>query len=327
MHWSPGLKRKIIAFLRSLFTLLTLILFGISTAGFLPGIHWQIELICNLRPQFLLLACVVLGFALTFRQRALIGIAFLLAMTNLWAIAPLWFQPAPAQASESSMTLVHFNTNRGKADLKALASGQPDILLLQEVTPELDQNLSKLFPKYEIIHSHPLKNTRGSSLLRRKDSDIRITQSKIIYCPDSSKRPLITATAQLGDRNIHLLSLHLTRPMNKGTSRGHKRELACAAEWSHGIQKSEKEEVLIIGDFNATPWARRYLAFLKQGRLIDSLRGYGPQNTWPTTLPMWLGLPIDHAVYSSGLITTDRSTSVIAGSDHTSIQLQIATRS
>ena len=79
-----------------------------------------------------------------------------------------------------------------------------------------------------------------------------------------------------------------------------------------------------MGDFNATPWSNRFHRLLSKADLKDSLPGYGLQNTWPTNIPLLLGIPIDHAVYSNGLVSTQRSTQVIKGTDHTLLQVELA---
>lgn len=319
------LKRQSKTFICFCIVIVSGLVLAISIAGFFPSLHWQVELFCNLRPQFALFGLLSLFYFLRQKHWFMLVIPLLILLVNVWALAPFFIKPRPS-AGAPVMVVTHLNTNRGKAELSDLNDLSTDLLLLQEVTPRLNKNLPDIFPAYNVAHSYPLTNTHGSAVLLKKGSAVTISKSEIIHCPESSERPLIAAKVKVGDRSIRVLSLHLTRPLNPRTDRYQKVELDAVAEWSQGIQQNENEAVLIIGDFNATPWSHRYHRLLLRAKLNDSLQGYGLQNTWPTNLPPLLGIPIDHAVHSRGLVSTQRSASVIRGTDHALLQVELALR-
>lgn len=312
---------------------LTVLVLAISIGGFFPNLNWRLAWYSNPRPHFAVFSMVALTWFLGRRQqerhqkgrfqKMMPGLALLALLINLLVLAPLFVQPAVARHGDIGprLTLAHLNTNRGRAALSDFSNLNVDVLLLQEVTPELAHDLPHIFNAYDLIYSHPLANTQGSTVLIHKKSPAEIVDTAIIHLPEESDRPLILTQLRWGDQAIRLLSLHLIRPGHAQADRYQQLELDAVAQWSQEIQQAMGEEVIVVGDFNVTPWSNRFLTLLAAGALHNSLRGYGLQNTWPSNLPLILGLPIDHAVYSNGLATMARSTQVVAGTDHALLEV------
>ena len=63
------------------------------------------------------------------------------------------------------------------------------------------------------------------------------------------------------------------------------RSQLAAAEWSLRQQRQDKREVVVMGDFNTTPWSGRFRKFLQDSNLRNSLGGFGLQPTWHAALP------------------------------------------
>ncbi len=76
------------------------------------------------------------------------------------------------------------------------------------------------------------------------------------------------------------------------------------------------DRAIVAGDFNATPWSAPFRRLVAEGDLRNSQRGYGLELTFPTNLPVWLRIPIDHVLYTDGLEVVGRSVGDAAGSDH-----------
>ncbi|NEQ32866.1 MAG: endonuclease/exonuclease/phosphatase family protein [Leptolyngbya sp. SIO4C5] len=317
-------RRQAITALNTAALAVTFSVLGISLGGLFEHLPWWLIWYSNPRPHLAAISLFTGGW-FVWRQHKFLSVLSLLALLlNLALLLPLFVPPAPAVTSGLTLTVAHLNIHYGRAAIAHLDSLNADILLLQEVTPSLSPALPKIFTAYEVVHSHPLTNTHGSALLKRKASSVNIASTEIIHLPATSDRPLISAQVEVGQHSVQLLSLHLIRPRSPQTDRYQKAELAAVAKWSQKVQQAETTEVLVMGDFNATPWANRFLHLLSAGNLKNSLRGYGLQNTWPTNLPLILGVPIDHAVHSKGLVTTARSVSPVAGTDHALLQLELA---
>ncbi|MCB0060965.1 MAG: endonuclease/exonuclease/phosphatase family protein [Caldilineaceae bacterium] len=179
-----------------------------------------------------------------------------------------------------------------------------------------------------------MSNTHGSAILVKRDAPIRESSAEVIHLPAESPRPLLTTYLILRGYGVRLLNLHLTRPANFWGDAFQKIELAALGFWrnpdlalgsswrevAEGYHvrslRIENGPLIVAGDFNVTPWSPRFQRLLREARLKNSMRGFGMQNSWPSVLPLPLGIPIDHALHSPSLTTLDRKTVRVAGTDH-----------
>jgi endonuclease/exonuclease/phosphatase (EEP) superfamily protein YafD len=81
--------------------------------------------------------------------------------------------------------------------------------------------------------------------------------------------------------------------------------------------------VVMLGDFNTTPYSPIFPEVLKIGRLRDSALGFVPQTTWQSRFPLF-GLPIDHILVGHGVSVLDRHVGAGIGSDHFPIIADLA---
>jgi len=295
-----------------------------TLVGTLAQQWWIGELLSHPRPQyaFILLCCLPLLVARFHQLGWLVLIPLLL---NLTTFSPLYFGK-PLPLSTPSFTALHYNLDATLPDhtvaFTYLRKHPVDILLLQELTPELERRITTALPQYKIVYSHPMKNTHGSAFLLAADSDIRVISAKVVNLPHYSPRPMIEALLDIDGQEVALLSLHVTRSRNAGTSAFQQTELAAVAEWSRAQQTYSGRNVLIIGDFNTTPWSARFQQLKNEGLLLSSESGYGVQSTWPASLPSVLGIPIDLCLYSQGITIVDRYIGSFLGGDHRPLFIQ-----
>lgn len=297
----------------------------ISVGGFFPQIHWTLGWYSHPRPHFFLLSLLALVW-LTWQKRwGWSAVPLLSLVLNGSLLAPFFLSgPQHAAAGQATLAIVHLNTNKGEADLRALDSFPADIIFLQEVTPELEARLGQELPDYQIALSHPLTTTQGIAMLVNKTSAIETSFHTIRNLPWYNYRPLITTKLELNRQRLHIMSLHTSRPHHNHADAFQGLEIDAAAEWGR-IEQDFGHEVLMIGDLNLTPWSVRFKQFLQASHTQDSMLGFGIQNSWTMFWPMWLGLPIDHAVVSDGLVVIERATAPVAGSDHGLLFVRVAT--
>lgn len=310
---------------RSSALIATITLF-LSIAALLPDVHWLLSLLGHLRPHYFVVGMGMFVWFLAIKNRLMGAVAIAVILVNLVSILPFYINNRTIDAAAPTFSLIHLNTNRGEADISSLVESASDILFLQEVTPAFEKILPTVLANHRLIHSHPSSDTHGSALWLHKDSTIKIISTEVIHLPQESTRPLLTAKIEFEDRQIQILSLHVIRPKNAWTDAVQQEEFRAVAAWSKQIQNEANREALVVGDFNTTPWSPRFRRLLNDGQLQDSLGGFGIQNTWPANLPLWLGLPIDHAAMSDGIVATFRNTQAVDGSDHAMIQVDMQFR-
>jgi endonuclease/exonuclease/phosphatase (EEP) superfamily protein YafD len=81
--------------------------------------------------------------------------------------------------------------------------------------------------------------------------------------------------------------------------------------------------LLLVGDFNASPWGRLLPSLARQ---TDLEIARGLEGTWPAKAPWPLRIPIDHALTGRGLMLLDREVVRLPGSDHQALLLRVGLR-
>ncbi len=248
------------------------------------------------------------------RCRKTFAVAALPALLNLIVLAPFFFG---GSEGESAFSVTHVNVDRDKVGALDYATQfGSDIIFLQEIQPDLDSQLVAAMPEYQIVESNPEPDTRGSAMLVHKEWDGRIVGSEILQL-NNYHRPLISATIEVDDHIVTLVSFHAIRPFAKDTIGSHGQEIQRLSAWA----VEQEHPVVIVGDFNSTPWSSG-VAPLRDEGLVVSMHGHGIQPTWPASAPSLLRIPIDICLHSPELTTTSRSIGEDVGSDHKPVHLE-----
>lgn len=287
----------------------------LAIATWFPDSWWRLWLIQHLRPQLAIASIVALPalWLLRCRRTALVVTAPLLL--NLAVLLPLFFGNSDG---EPILTLTHVNVDRDKTEALEYANRiGNDIVFLQEVQPAIESEFG-IMSDYEVAISSPEPDTRGSAMLVRKDWKGRVVKAESFQL-HSYYRPFIAATVEIDGELITLLSFHAIRPFAKNTIATHQDELDNLARW---VARQE-HPVIVVGDFNATPWSSAVQPLKDQG-LASAMSGQGLQSSWPATMPEPLRIPIDISFHSPELVTVNRSMGENVGSDHLPIHLEFA---
>ena len=311
--------------------------------GFLGALAWPLALLDHLRPHYVL--CIgVASFFLLFcraersRTKPFLLLGLVALSINMSLLLPLIIphnRSAPSlnglsSTSETSLSILHFNLDRENRQRQSvityLDQQEADILLLQEITPDWLSLIEQELIHYEIVTALPQSNSQGSAVLKRRDeqlsTNLAVTSTQIHAFPSDSTRSILSAEVTLNGQTMTLLSLHVTRPRNASTSEFQKTELEAIAHWVHTIQPPT-HPVIILGDFNSTPWSQVFHTFQRQSGLSLAQQGWGLKPTWPTRLPSWLQIPIDCCLHSSSLTTVDYQVGPHLGSDHHPITVRL----
>lgn len=303
--------------------------------GFAGSLWWVCELLDHPRPQYclILVAALVVG---GISRRAWCFVWCVPLLLNLALIVPLFFPSAQGfhlgHASPTPSTtlrilhtnLDHDNQNTSQA-IQYIESQNVDLVLLQEVTSRWLTTLKSDLSRYRVVKSLPLENSHGLAMLLpvKPSKPIEVVAAQIIDLPAHSDQPLLDTTLRLGGREVEILSISIIRPRNSGTSAFQEVEFDAAAKWSLRQQQENRREVVVIGDFNTTPWSRRFRKFLHDSNLRNSQRGFGLQPTWKADLPSVLMIAIDHCLHSKSITTLNRATGPNIGSDHLPLVVEL----
>ncbi len=300
--------------------------------GFASNLWWGFELLEHPRLQYCQILLIALGIGGILQQRW--SLVWLFPLTiNLVIVLPLFLPPHHNQspginAPAHTLRILHANLDRNNSHMERaieyINSQTADILLLQEITPSWLNQLQKNLQNYQLITAEPRENSHGSALFLPTSPTqlLVIKEIQTIHLPDYSERPLIETVFSLGEAEFVILSLHITRSRNPGTSAFQQTEFNAVANWSQ-IQQKAGKQVVIIGDFNSTPWSSRFRQLLKDSELNNSQQGYGFQTTWLASLPAPLRIPIDHSLQSKAFTTISRKAGINIGSDHLPLLVEL----
>ncbi len=255
---------------------------------------------------------------LLFRDGKAATLTFLIALLHLTRFATeiVPFVPSADGASGPVIKIVGFNilTSNDRFDLvnAYLKEQQPDVLLIAELGDEAVKNVdfaaAGLVPVEQVVR----QDNFGMGLYARASAQ----HSAVIY-PGGVTTPVVDATFQ----GFRVLGVHPIPLMNSAALGRRNNQLLAVAK----LAAKSKVPVVMMGDFNLTPWSPYFGDLLEAGNLEDSRRagGGGLQTTWPTD-HWYLRIPIDHALVSAGIVVLSREVGPNLGSDHFPVVLKIA---
>ena len=250
------------------------------------------------------------------RRWALVATASVAVVAQVSFVAPelLAREPAPP-IGPGALRFRLFSANvsaendRPAGIAEEIRSSRPDLVFLQEATPDLVAAVDRTGALGDLPHRVTVPRTDPFAGLLA--SRWPLVDQEVV---EVDGRPvLIRATATTGSGPLRLYSVHVVAPVGGGRESWID-ELGEIAD----LVRAERQPVLVAGDFNATWGHRAFRRFLDAG-LTDAspARGHPFQMTWPGD---WRLLPpllrIDHVLTTSGLTVTAIRTGRGEGSDH-----------
>jgi len=282
-----------------------------SIFGFFGSFYWFLDLCSHFRVQYFLGLGIASLLLLIPRQYKISAVFGALSLVNLGVILPLYFGKAPVPAANVHpirVLLINVETRIGKANKIADVIGrfEPDIIVLEEVNPELLSGLGPVLSEYHDKIQEPREDNFGIATY----SKLPFTQSRIIYIGDAEV-PSVIADIETAFGNFTLLATHPPPPAGAAYSRLRNGQL----EGLPNVIREAVSPVLLLGDLNVTPWSPHFTRLLRESGLKDSSQGRGVQPTWPSYFPLLL-IPIDHCLYSPRISILNKQIGPSVGSDH-----------
>lgn len=281
-----------------------------SVAGWLARFGWPFELFSHFRPQLAVTAALLVPALLAVRAPAAALVAAAVSVLQFAAgtHGVLAAETAPG-CSGAPLVVVTANvefTNRETGRLRDwLALQQPDVVVLQEVTPAWAAALAQL-AEYPYLRLLPRSDPYGIALLSRWPFE---SIEPVDLAGDGI--PSLEAVVRVHDRPVHVLGLHTRWPITPGLARLRDRALEQAAQRAH----ASALPTLAAGDLNLTPDSPVYAHLLQHSGLRDVLAGQGWHPTW--MVGFWpLALRIDHQLASQSLCIEQVQVGPDIGSDH-----------
>jgi endonuclease/exonuclease/phosphatase (EEP) superfamily protein YafD len=280
--------------------------------------------------QFLLffgtLASVILGLLVFGRARLMTWIAALGFLASAWTFVPEWLAarvPHPAETGAQTITLMTHNVFGLNYDMqrvaRIVAAENPDIIALQEYFPEQAGELDALLkPNYPYWVRCQGGKRANLGLYSRLPFDKEMASGDCPMQPNGQRTAHIIAGFTLADgSHFSVMTTHMDWPYPIERQRDEFIEAAATV-------KSIEGPLVLVGDFNSTPWSYALRGFATDTGLTRETHG---ELTYPeiVTVPYRISrdgvaatipfLPLDQ-VFSRGVTVHDLHRGPATGSDH-----------
>lgn len=291
-----------------------------TVLGFLGRFSWAFDLFSHFRVQYLhaLLALGILH-ALGRRRRAALGF-LVFACVNLAVVFP-WVAASRAGPGTAAPTLramlinVHSRNEDAARATAAIRAEDPDILVLEEINGRWMEDLAWLTASYPHSIVRPREDSFGIGLFSKFPLEYGG-----VFVSGEAGVPSIAALVSVARTSLLVVATHPLPPAGREYTRWRDDQLDRLPE-----HVRSPHPVLLLGDLNVTPWNARFRRLLARTGLRDSSRGFGFQPTWQCG-NLFLRLPIDHCLYSEGLVLAGRRVGPDLSSDHRPLIVDFAFR-
>jgi endonuclease/exonuclease/phosphatase (EEP) superfamily protein YafD len=311
--------RKVLRFIARIFPwVCTVMLLLLSLAGVVPRPTWYVDNVAQLRLPLLIAVVALLLACLPLRRNRLTAALLAILIIDLLPVASLYLPPSTATSGGSTIKVVSANTwgahNLDQSAFESLIRAErPDLFILIEMTPAWLKALKRDLPEYSIEFGETLSGgTAIFSKIPIREMDMRAIAHK--------RRFGARGVISIDGTDVLLIGSHPPAPSEKTRWQVRNAELQRLAEDVR--REIAVQPVVIAGDLNTTPWSY-YFQHLCESGLRDSEQGLGPQPSWSKRMPLPL-VPIDHVLYTEGVVIRNRRLGPDIGSDHLPVIFEIA---
>lgn len=280
-----------------------------SLGTLLPIDHFTVQLFTHFRLQYTIIA-FLLCIAFVVMREGRYAVALLAAAAVNASLVVPWYADAATDTGTSELKLLNANVlvSNGAHEklLDLISTEQPDLVVLQEITPEWAKSLQHLVADYPHHLVEPRDGSFGIALFSRYPMI-----SAVSIDSGSLTRPTLVATVGIAGVEITVVGTHPTVPL---AQRNYEARNAQLERIGKLLQNTQNPRIL-IGDLNTSMWDLHYGPLENRTWLRNARKGFGVVPTWPTFLPFAM-IPIDHVLVSEDIGVVDVRTGPRIGSDH-----------
>lgn len=331
-----GPKKRRFAWLAAAIGLLSVVVSPWLQGGFFDG--WRVDLVRHFQLQaFFLLIWVALATG-RWRMKATLGLAALGLLASGAQLVPYWFgrESVKAAGALRVTTLnVLYRNDRYADTIAHLRKLNSDVIYLCETGNQWQERLLGGLDGYPFRFVATSDNLDGALILSRLPIEAFWVDEKRYEGADADRimtkgfpaslfsKPVLAIEVRRSGKRVLIAGTHPYPASNGRIFEETSATLRRLGKLADGFDG----EVVVIGDFNATPWSAMYRDAFSGTRLRNAARGEGLQSTWfryPHAPLPGLGLLIDHVMFSEGLEKVSYEVGEFVGSDHRSVTVEFA---
>ncbi len=238
----------------------------------------------------------------------------------------------------NKIRLMTYNTglsNNFKNIYELILLEKPEVIQFQEVSPKLQdklKSLKSLFP-YNTGLDKPLIFFSSVVLSKYPLKNIKVVNNYIVK-----------TNVVLDETELTIIGTHVPAPLNSllfnlyydlqskftnpaGTQTLPMANFDIALKQMQNLKTladNTNQNLIIIGDLNMTTTSKRFTNFLKDTNLYTYVSYKRPTFTWPAFVPSFLGIQIDHVLFSKNFKMIGKKTTNHFGSDHRPLIVDLA---
>ena len=192
-----------------------------------------------------------------------------------------------------------------------ILSEKPDIVQFQEFSPQMQDKIKTLGSI--LPYSTELNKPKGpfDSLILSK---YPLTNTRV-----DDNHAVITNLI-LNETEISIVGIHL---LTGGTKKNFNNALQ-QISYLKTIVNNTNKNLILLGDLNMTATSKRFAKFLKETNLYTYTSYKNITSTWPAFMPNFLGIQIDHILFSNNFKMVDKKTSNSFGSVHRPLIVELS---
>lgn len=248
------------------------------------------------------------------RNYARVAVVCSLLFLPVFASTVPWreFLPETTGAVTTRIMFANVLYDNGNYDrlVSQIDSYHPDVVVLAEMPTQLDEQLitrlSSLPQHYFVQHEYAAFQLAIFSRLPF------ISEPQTLLIDGVGEGAVDVTVESLGGAPLRIIGIHPTPPFTEHW--GKNRNVFMTGLAADIVARPQP--TLVVGDFNNSPVTPTFQQFLTTSGLQDSRKGWGWQGSWPSALPEFLRISIDHAVHSKDVGISDRQLGGQNGSDH-----------
>lgn len=278
--------------------------------------RWVFAVLLELWPYLSSIALLgfigVLLFPTLRQQRIRVAIATLLLILCMAPILSWVGLPTVGKQTPDGIRVMAYNIWIDNPNIDAIAQSirheQPDILFLAEIS---QPNMDALKERLDYAHSY--RSTGSNKALFSRYPMLNATTDDFGVSARGRTFNLV-ATLQLENEPVTVIGFHPPVPIYRKMFPIRNQQLDTLLQASRDIEG----QLIVLGDFNATPWSPYLQRFEQQSQLQNAGRGQGIWATWyfnQTLLTRYIKIPIDH-IFTRGFTPLKTWTGMTGGSDH-----------
>jgi endonuclease/exonuclease/phosphatase (EEP) superfamily protein YafD len=124
----------------------------------------------------------------------------------------------------------------------------------------------------------------------------------------------------LNEAEISIVGIHL---LTGGTKKNFNNALQ-QISYLKTIVNNTNKNLILLGDLNMTSTSKRFAKFLKETNLYTYTSYKNITSTWPAFMPNFLGIQIDHILFSNNFKMVNKKTSNSFGSVHRPLIVELS---